>query len=79
MWVYKKRGRTYKYLTFTHKPVEGEEHNFEKLLHNIDPHDPKDCYVKKQFSITDRDAFEDPEKEYRIHEKDKDTVRKYQK
>lgn len=79
VWVYKRRGRVYKYLTFTHKPVEGKEQDFEKLFYNIDPDDIEDCYVKKQFSITDRDAFEDPDKKYRIHEKDKDTVRKYQK
>ena len=31
------------------------------------------------FEINHSNAFEEPEKEYRIHPKDRDTVRKYQK
>ena len=77
VWVYRRRGRVYKYLTFTHTPTN--ETDFEKLLYNIDPDDSEDCYVKKQFSITDMDAFETPKKKYRIHEKDKPTIKKYQK
>ncbi len=79
VWVYRKRGRSYKYLTFTHKPVEGYENDFEKLLYNIDPSDKRPCYVKKQYEINDRDAFRDADKKYRIHDKDKNTVKKYQK
>ena len=79
VWVYRKRGRNYKYLTFTHNPEKGKEENFEKLLYNIDPHDDSPCYVKKQYSITDKNAFKDADKKYRIHEKDKNTVKKYQK
>ena len=77
VWVYKKRGRSYKYLTFTHKPTN--DNDFEKLRYNIDPDDTRACYVKKQFEINDRDAFKDPDKKYRIHPRDKDTVKKYQK
>ena len=77
--VYKKRGRSYKYLTFTHKPKEGFESDFEKLNYNIDPSDSSDCYVSKKYSVTKQDAFKDPDKKYRIHEKDKATVKKYQK
>lgn len=77
--VYKKKGRSYKYLTFTHKPEEGRESNYEKLKHNIDPLDSSNCYVSKEYSITRKDAFQDPDKYYRIHEKDKGTVKKYQK
>ena len=77
VWVYRKRGRSYKYLIFTHKPTN--ESDFEKLQYNIDPDDKRECYIRKQYSITDSKAFTDADKKYRIHEKDKDTVRKYQK
>ena len=77
VWVYRKRGRFLKYLTFTHKPEN--ENDYEKLRYNIDPDDKSDCYVKKQFEINHSNAFCDTDKKYRIHEKDKDTVRKYQK
>lgn len=77
VWVYKKRGRAYKYLTFTHKPTNDTD--FEKLLYNIDPDDKTDCYIKKQFEVNDRDAFKEADKKYRIHPKDKNTVKKYQK
>ena len=77
MWVYRKRGRFFKYLTFTHKPEN--ENDYEKLRYNIDPDDKSDCYVKKQFEINHTNAFREADKKYRIHEKDKDTVRKYQK
>ena len=77
VWVYRKRGRSYKYLTFTHKPTN--EADFEKLHYNIDPEDMSDCYVKKQYSVTEQKAFKDADKKYRIHPKDKNTVKKYQK
>ena len=77
VWVYRKRGRSYKYLTFTHKPTNPND--FEKLRYNIDPDDIRDCYVKKQFEINHANAFRDADKKYRIHPKDRDTVKKYQK
>ena len=77
VWVYRKRGRFYKYLTFTHNPTN--EADFEKLNYNIDPDDKSNCYVKKQYSITEQNAFRDPDKKYRIHPSDKNTVKKYQK
>ena len=46
---------------------------------DIDPDDKSDCYIKKQYEINDRDAFKDADKKYRIHPKDKNTVKKYQK
>ena len=79
VWVYRKRGRFYKYLTFTHKPEKGRENDYQQLLHNIDPYDSEKCYVKKQHEINRSNAFREADKKYRIHEKDKDTVRKYQK
>lgn len=77
VWVYKKRGRFYKYLTFTHTPTNDDD--FEELKHNIDPDDKEKCYVKKQFEINHSNAFNDADKKYRIHPKDKNTVKKYQK
>ena len=77
VWVYRKRGRTYKYLTFTHKPTN--EADFEKLHYNIDPDDNTPCYVKKQYEVNHSNAFKEADKKYRIHEKDKNTVKKYQK
>jgi hypothetical protein len=35
--------------------------------------------VSKKYDVTRQDAFKDPDKKYRIHEKDKATVKKYQK
>jgi hypothetical protein len=57
----------------------GNESNYEKLKYNIDPSDTSDCYVSKKYAVTRQDAFKDPDKKYRIHEKDKATVKKYQK
>ncbi len=81
VYVYKKRGRTYKYLSFTHKPEKDKPDQYEKLKYNIDVNDPRDCYVNKKYSITTMTAFEDPDKDkkYRIHTKDKDTIKKYAK
>ena len=79
VYVYKKRGIFFKYLTFTHKPKQGYESDFERLLHNIDPFDKSDCYVSKKFGVTNKNAFIDADKKFRIHPKDKSTVKKYQK
>ena len=77
VWVYRKRGRVYKYLSFTHKPEKDKVEQYERLKYNINPKDNKDCYVNKKYSITQKNAFEDPKENYRIHEKDKDTIKKY--
>ena len=53
--------------------------NYEKLKYNIDPSDTSDCYVSKKYGVTNREAFEDPDKNYRIHRKDKPIIKKYQK
>ena len=79
IWVYKKKGRAYKHLTFTHTPVEGHEDDYDLLGYNIDPFDHEPCYVSKKFSIEDKDAFEATPKKYRIHHSDKEKVRQYQK
>ena len=43
---------------------------------DIDPDDKSDCYIKKQYEINDRDAFKDADKQYRIHLKNRNTVKK---
>lgn len=81
VYVYGKRGRNYKYLTFTHNPEEGKEADYEKLKHNIDPDEDgvKSTYVKKKFQTNRDDAFRDPDKKYRIHSDDRETIKKYKK
>ena len=78
VYMYGKRKGFYKYLTFTHTPKEPDL--FEKLKHNIDPNETdKDTYVKKKFDVSRSDAFRKPDKKYRIHEEDRETIKKYKK
>ena len=82
VYIYGKNRRSYKYLLFTHKIPDGElEENFERLKHNIDPDEDGiyPSYMKKQFETNRKDAFQKSDKKYRIHPKDKNTVKKYQK
>ena len=81
VYVYGQNGRSYKYLTFTHKPEKGKEDDYKELKHNIDP--DKDgfepTFVKKKFEVNRRDAFREPDKKYRIHADDVSTIKKYKK
>ena len=79
--IYGKNGRYRKYLTFTHTPEKGKESKYEKLKYNIDSTAPKSekSYVKKFFDISEETSFREPDKQYRIHEKDKETIKKYKK
>lgn len=78
--VYGKSGRDSKYLVFTHKPKDGDEDNYEKLDHNIDPNETdQDSYVKKQFEVDRSDNLRKPDKNYRIHNDDKPKIKKYKK
>ena len=81
VYVYGENKRSFKYLLFTHKIPENEEDHFEQLKHNIDPNEDgmRPTYVKKQFEINRRNAFEDPDKRYRIHDDDKKTIKRYKK
>ena len=81
VYIYGKSGRLRKYLTFTHKPEEGKELSYEQLKHNIDPEfDGKEpTYVKKQYSISHKDMLRAPDKKYRIHHEDKETIKKLKK
>lgn len=80
VYVYGKRGRNYKYLTFTHKPEKGKESEYEKLKHNIDPQERnKSTYVKKKYDVSIDSKFLPPDKKYRIHNDDKQTIKLYKK
>lgn len=79
VYVYGTSGRFSKYLVFTHTPENDKD--YEELKHNIDPKEDgkKKSFVKKKFAISDSDDLRDPDKKYRIHDDDKDTIRKYKK
>lgn len=78
--VYGKSGRFSKYLVFTHTPKDGDEDNYEKLGHNIDPNETdRNTYVKKQSETSRSDALREPDKKYRIHPDDKGRIKKYKK
>ena len=81
VYVYGKRGQQRKYLTFTHEPEKGRESDYEKLLHNIDPQEDgkRPSYLKKQYSLSHKDKLRAPDKKYRIHEDDKELIKKYKK
>ena len=81
VYVYGQNSRNYKYLTFTHKPEEGKEDDYELLKHNIDPEEDGTAptYVKKSFEINRRNDFRDPDKKYRIHDEDAETIKQYKK
>ena len=79
MYVYGTTKRDYKYLLFTHKPEDGKEAEYEKLKHNVDPRDPDPAYLRKRYGVAHINAFQPPDKKYRIHEEDRKTVKKYQK
>ena len=79
VYVYGTSGRDSKYLVFTHTPNPPED--YEELKHNIDPEEEgkRKSYVKKKPEINHSDALRDPDKKYRIHEEDKETIKKYKK
>ncbi len=69
-----------KYLVITHKPETGKENDYHLLKHNIDP-DEKDrsSYVKKKYEVNDKSKLREPDKKYRIHKDDIETIKKYKK
>ena len=80
VYIYGKRGRNYKYLTFTHKPETGKEADYERLNHNINPKEfGKDTYVKKKYGISVSSSFDPPDHKYRIHEDDLPIIKRYKK
>ena len=79
-YIYAKRGRDCKYLTFTHNPEKEHETDYIKLKHNIDPKEKVEpTYMKTRYSISTHGSFDPPDKKYRIHREDRETVKKYQK
>ena len=75
-YIYAKRGRDYKYLTFTYTPEN--EDDYVKLKHNIDPDEKEEpTYMKKWHNVAPYDAFQAPDKKYRIHQDDRETVKQY--
>lgn len=80
VFVYGKRGRNYKYLTFTHTPEAGKEDQYEKLNHNIDPNELEaPTYVKKKYDVSVDRKFISPDKKYRIHSDDVPIIKRYKK
>ena len=81
VYVYGKNKRSFKYLLFTHKVPEGKDDDFELLNHNIDPEEDgiKPTYIKKHYEVNRHNAFEEPDKKYRIHEEDSEKVKRYKK
>ncbi len=67
-------------MLFTHKPEKGKEKDYEQLNYNIDPtvKDSKiePSYVRKEYGIDPSNAFDPPDKEYRIHKDDMPIVKK---
>ena len=60
--------------------LQGEmESEFIKLLHNIDPQDPEDSYLLKKIETGRDEAFDPPDKKYRIHEEDREKISKIKK
>ena len=75
--IYAKSGRDYKYLVFTHTPEEGKEQDYSKLKYNINPNEvDKPSYVNNKFRISRDDEFRDPDFKYRIHDDDKELIKR---
>lgn len=79
VYVYSASNDLRKYLVFTHTPEKGKEDNFEKLNYNIDPNDNKDCYVKKTYEVSNKESLIKPQKNYKIHDDDREIIKKYKK
>lgn len=78
VYVYGSSGKNYKYLVFTHTPKNDD---FVELKHNIDPFEDgvKKSYVKKDFEVSDKSSLRDPDKKYRIHSDDMNTIKRLKK
>ena len=79
--VFGKRGENSKFLVFTHKPENGKENDYEKLKHNIDSAEDgkRDTWVKKKPEVARSNSLRSPDVKYRIHDTDKETIKKYKK
>ena len=74
-----KRSRFRRFLVFTHTPEKGKEQDYEELKHNIDPDEEgiRKSHVKKKPEVSDEERLRAPDKQYRIHEEDKEIIKKY--
>ena len=79
VYVYAKSGNKRKYLTFTHKPETGKEANYEKLKYNIDAQSNEPCYMKKTHDVAHQNKLNPPDKKYRIHQEDRETIKMHKK
>ncbi len=79
VYVYGTSGKYRKYLTFTHTPTN--EKDFERLQHNIDPEEDgkRYSYVKKNPDVSVYTNLREADRKYRIHDEDKETIKKYKK
>ena len=71
-----------KYLTFTHKPEVGKEKEYTMLNHNIDPEEDKKgirSFVKNKLDVSRTSKLREPDKKYRIHKEDKETIERLKK
>lgn len=67
-----------KFLCFTHSASTNGIANV-KLRHNVEPSDPRDCYIVPR-SMIEKDAnLETMSRKFRIHSDDLETVKKYKK
>ena len=82
VFVYGTRGNMRKYLVFTHTPEnDNEGEKYEKLKYNINPKEQgkRDSWVKKTYEVSRYDSLREPDEKYRIHDSDKDTIKKYRR
>lgn len=78
-YIYAQSVRNYKYLSFTHD-VETDGVLNVPLQHNIDPDEKnKRSYMLPRHFVGSKEHFQDPDKKFRIHKDDMDTVKKYKK
>ena len=69
-----------KFLCFTHSASTNGIANV-RLKHNVEPADPKDCYIVPRSMTEDISHLEPVPKNrcFRIHPEDQETVKKYKK
>ncbi len=80
VYVYGRSGDQRKYLMFTHDCGEGPRRiNYTKLKYNVDPNDNDHCYVNNHPKVSKKSSLENPDKAYRIHPSDYETIKKLKK
>lgn len=79
-FVYGKNKNRRRFLCFTHSETTKGSPNV-KLKHNVEPTDPRDCYLVPRPMTDDISHLDTVPKDrfFRIHAEDKETVKKYKK